>query len=60
MAPTYPVAHFDRNHSEVNVGRGDQLEFSGYRPNYMRFMFEKPGFDHLITYVDLNLMLPDY
>jgi protocatechuate 3,4-dioxygenase beta subunit len=37
-----------------------KLHRHAYRPAHVHFMFEKEGYDHLITYVDLFLSQPVY
>lgn len=42
----YPIPH------DGPVGKLlEKLHRHPYRPSHMHFMFEKPGYDHLITYV---------
>ena len=50
----YPIPH------DGPVGKLlERLQRHCYRPSHMHFMFEKKGYDHLITYVLPERCLPD-
>lgn len=50
----YPIPH------DGPVGQLlKKLKRHPYRPSHMHFMFEKPGYDNLITFVIFNLLLAD-